>query len=129
MIADDLIVLGTDGSGDPFGLFYPRSATPSGRVPVVEIGSISSAANMALGGTDLGRYLRAVAAYYLVLLNGPTDALDVLEVPDQLRNGPGRSFAPYIAWADPQLPDPRADPYAARLDIAEVEAVLGALRS
>ena len=68
----------------PIRALLSRPSYAFGQVPVASRSARSpSAANMALGGTDLGRYLRAVSAYYLVLLHGPTDALDVLDVPKQ----------------------------------------------
>ena len=126
-IPDDLLVLGSDGAGDPIGLWYPPHAGPADRVPTVLVGAIFEPGCMAIGGTDLGRFLRAESAFYLVDVEGADEALDALGATMAVRSAGTRTMAPYVEWADPSLPDSRVDPYLARLDAAQVASTVASL--
>lgn len=129
-IPDDVLVFGSNGADELFGLWYPSGARGEGPMPVVMIGSVFEPKCLALAGTDLPRFLLAWSAYYLVLLEAPTQALDALAVPDALRIGNNAwSLEPFVRWADPTLPDHDPDPYARGMDPSTLAEVINGLTS
>ena len=107
-IPDELLVFGTDGGGDPFGLWYPPAAESDDPAPVVRVGAIFEPICMALAGTELTRFLLGLTAYYLTLEDAPSEALDALALPEPLRViDEDGDLAPYVRWADPELEDLR----------------------
>jgi hypothetical protein len=114
----DVLMFGTNGGGELFGLWYPDGADPAGPTPVVEIGSVFEPDCMALVGTDLAPFLRAWTAYYFLICEAPAVALDAIDLPTHLRVAEPESLEPYFRWADPDLPNHDPDPYTDRLDAA-----------
>jgi hypothetical protein len=85
------------------------------------VGAVFAPACMALAGTSLTRFMRAWSGYYLVSGDAPVAALDALGLPAHLRTMDDETgFAPYFAWADPDLSEPEPDPYSRGLDRDEI---------
>lgn len=129
-IPDQVLMFGSNGGSDLFGLWYPPGAPADGPTPVVMIGSVFEPASLALAGTDLPRFLLAWSAYYLVhdLDEAPAEALDALELPESLREiDEDGGLAPCFRWADPDLPDPDPDPYGRGMDAAGIAACIALL--
>jgi hypothetical protein len=124
-IPDELLIFGDDGTGDQLGIWLPtaRDAQPL----IVQVGEIyGDDRNLAIVGDDLSAFLLARTAYSLLLLSDEEDtraALAALDLPEHLHELAGEEdddlFA-FLAWASPDLPDPRPDPYARGLTGAEV---------
>lgn len=124
-IPPQVVAIGTNGGGNIFGLWYPDGADPTSLTPVVEIGQVFEPGCMALVGTDLHRFLLARTAYYVLLDDAPTAALDAIELPVGLRvvDHPD-GLAPYFRWADPDLPNHDPNPYVDRLDANDIARLL-----
>jgi len=123
-IPDELILVGDNGAGDPFGLWLPDPPAEGGMV--VEAGRMFDAGSFAVAATSLDRYLQARTAYYLLLIGADTAALDTLQIPHELRTAGGDEpdYLRLLDWADPERPDSTADPYEAGLDVAALRSVL-----
>jgi hypothetical protein len=84
----------------------------------------------ALAGTDLAPFLKGRTAYYLILLDADPSALDALGVPEPLRvqaeEADNDLYYALREWADPELRDPRADPYARPTNAEELRRLYGA---
>lgn len=124
-IPDELLIFGGDGSGDQFGIWLPtaRDARPL----IVQVGEIyGDERNLAIVGDDLPSFLHAWTAYYLMLLSDEQEtdeALAALDLPEHLRELAGDGdddLFELIAWMNPELPDPRPDPYERGLTASEV---------
>jgi hypothetical protein len=124
-IPDELLIFGDDGAGDQLGIWLPtaRGAQPL----IVQVGEIyGDDRNLAIVGDDLPSFLLARTAYALLLLSDEEDtaeALAALDLPDYLHELDGEGdddLFELLAWASPQLPDARPDPYARGLSAAEV---------
>ena len=126
-IPDELLIFGGDGSGDQFGIWLPtaRDARPL----IVQVGEIYGD-DRNLVGDDLPSFLHAWTAYYLLSFSEDEDTsagLAALELPGRLRalppDGDDDTYFELLAWANPELPDPRPDPYERGLTAAEVSAL------
>ena len=124
-IPDELLIFGDDGAGDQLGIWLPtaRNARPL----IVQVGEIyGDEPNLAIVGDDLASFLLARTAYYLLLLSDEEDtsaALAALDLPEHLHelDGDGDDdLFELLAWASPELPDARPDPYVRGLTAAEV---------
>jgi SMI1-KNR4 cell-wall len=108
-LPSELLVFGGDGSDGTYGLWMEKSAD---REPIV-VETVDAGGSFAVVGDDLANFLVGRSAYYLLLYAdyfNPTNALDTLEVPNELR-GTDLDDEHYHAvwrWANPNLPD--ADP-------------------
>jgi hypothetical protein len=124
-VPDEVVIFGSDGGGDPFGLWLPEST--AARPLVVKIGAIFEAGCMAIVGEDLNAFLRAWTAYYLLLPDRKetTAGLDALEVPDNLRPGEpdDEAFGQIVEWASPTITGSMSDPYEATLTAEDVRRI------
>ena len=123
-VPDQLRIAGDNGAGDPFGLWL--SSAQTGAPPIVSIGAIFEPKCMSVAGSSLLPFLRARTAYYLMLCDGPSVALDALEVPENLRSAESDDalWAAIVAWADPTRPRVSDDPYTAELDVKGIESAI-----
>jgi hypothetical protein len=126
-IPAELRVFGDNGAGDLFGLWLPPGRSTERAVPVITVGGVFKPRCMAIAGTDLARFLTTRTAYYLMVCECESEALDLLEVPMSLRTDvPGdETFAALTRWADPGLADPNPDPYQRGLDAEELRKRYG----
>lgn len=125
-IPGELMMFGTNGGGDQFGLWYPPNSASHAPTPVVMVGQVFEPASLALVGTDLPQFLRAWSGYYMILLESPIEALDALGLPESLREiDDDAGLAPYFRWADPAKADPYPDPYERGLDAAGIATLIG----
>lgn len=126
-VPDELVLFGSDGGGDPMGLWLP--ATPT-RPLVVRIGAIFEPGCMSIVGEDLNAFLRAWTAYYLLLpdLEMATAGLDALELPDHLRSDDpdDETWVQIMDWASPTITSSMSDPYEARLTADDVRHIAAA---
>ena len=83
-IPDEVVVLGNNGQGEPFGIWLSKSedAQPA----IIEIGEIFESGSMAIVGSSLGPFLLSRTAYYLLLEEAGHEPLDVISVPMSLRS-------------------------------------------
>lgn len=118
LIPPDLLVLGSDGSDELYGVWAPRGTR---RSLVVMVGdTLGEEPALAVVGTSLPSFLAAWTAYHLPAELGETAAvsvcLDQLQVPEALREGESEFDEEHLhallGWASPDLPDPEPDPYA-----------------
>jgi hypothetical protein len=120
-VPDELVLFGTDGGGDPLGLWLPAAAT---RPIVVKIGAIFEPGCMGIVGEDLNAFLRAWTAYYLLLPDreATTAGLDALELPELLRSDDpdDETFAQILEWASPTITGSISNPYEAMLTAEDV---------
>lgn len=112
-VPPELLVVGDNGAGEAIGLWVVPDAQ---RAPVVLMGTPTDELNLAVVGTTLAGFLAASTAYSLPLAApgdpAVTHCLDELGVPAQLRGGEDDEDQwALLAWASPDLPDPRPDPY------------------
>jgi hypothetical protein len=119
-IPQELVVFGDNGGDESFGLWLPTSRSTTDPVPVIEIAEGGEAAleleerdGFAVIGTGLPNFLTSWSAYYLLLLEAETAALEALSVPESFwnREADDSLMNDLLAWADPALPDPHPDPY------------------
>jgi hypothetical protein len=125
-VPEQLVVFGDDGQGDSFGVWLP--ADGGARPVVVQIGQVFEEACMAVVGDDLASFLRGWGAYYAALTEDEEVIEEVPEfrLPDELAlkdDGSDEEFHAIMRWANPNLPDPRPDPYERGLTAAEVDAI------
>jgi hypothetical protein len=121
-IPKEVVVFGGDGSDGTYGLWLPEGTPRKPDCAVVEIGE---AKGLALRATNLCSFLTWKTAYFL-LLDGEIKALDAVELPGDLRVDDGDQYARLIRWADPEVPDPLADPYKCPVTVEEMRARFGA---
>jgi hypothetical protein len=124
-VPDDVVIFGSDGGGDPLGLWLPAAAPA--QPLVVKIGAIFEPGCMGIIGEDLNAFLRAWTAYYLLVHDREAAAagLNALELPEHLRSGDpeDESFAQIVRWASPTITDSMSDPYEARLTAEDVRRI------
>jgi hypothetical protein len=132
-VPDELVVFGDNGSDEVFGLWLPVGADTSSQHPVIEVAEVFDKPEaLAVVGTDLCRFLRAWTAFYTLMYvrKGKVErtALDVLGVPEELRAqvDEDTQFRRLFAWSDPNLPDPRPDPYKRGRTAEGLRAAYGA---
>lgn len=128
-IPESLLVFGSDGTDDLFGLWIPRDGRQR-RWRVVQIGAVFEQRCMAVVGDDLASFLRGWTAYYLLLHRDEMDtreALLTLGVPADLRSlagdGTEEEFFAVLRWASAGLPDPEPDPYERGLAPEDLDAL------
>jgi hypothetical protein len=84
---------------------------------------------MALAATNLPAFLRAWSGYFMAMMEAPEPALKALGLPKSLwvqtSSIHSQAIAPYLAWADPELPSKNPDSHLDRLDAEGVRALLG----
>ena len=112
-VPEELLVIGDNGGGEVFGVWVVPGAR---RAPLVQMGSPTEEADLAVLGTTLGGFLAAWTAFYLPLAGEGDPAVDrclhELDVPAHLRSGDSEEHLwALLAWASPDLPDPQPDPY------------------
>lgn len=125
-IPDSLLVFGSNGAGSVLGIWLPQS--PAAHA-VIEVGELFKPASMAILGTRLSRFLAGWTAYHLLLTSDqldPEPALDALALPAELRAPDPDTNHCYalLQWADPDLPNPRPDPYLHGLNATELDRLL-----
>jgi len=124
-VPDEVVIFGSDGCGDPLGLWLPGTGTA--RPVVVKIGAIFEPGCMGILGEDLNAFLRAWTAYHLLLPDRKvaTAALNALELPEYLRSDhpDDETFAQILEWASPTVLRSMSDPYEARLTPADVHRI------
>jgi hypothetical protein len=125
-VPDEVVVFGSDGGGDPFGLWLADGARPL----VVHIGAIFEPGSMGIAGEDVNAFLRAWTAYYLLLPDreATTAGLDALGLPDHLRSDDPdeETFAQIMQWASPSIDASLHDPYEALLTADDVRRIADA---
>jgi hypothetical protein len=123
-VPDEVVIFGSDGGGDPLGLWLPAEAA---RPVVVKIGAIFEPGCMGILGEDLNAFLRAWTAYYLLLPDREraSAGLDALELPERLRSDdPGdETFAQIVEWASPTVIGSLSDPYEVALTAEDVRRI------
>ena len=123
-IPDDVVIFGSDGGGDPFGVWLP---TAEARPVVVKIGAIFKPGCMGIMGEDVNAFLRGWTAFYLLLSeeDEATAGLDALELPERLRSDDAgdETFAQIMAWASPTITGSLSDPYEALLTAEDVRRI------
>lgn len=133
-IADELVVIGDNGGDEMFGVWLPTGEARSS-APIVEIAELGEpivgleeVEGLAVAGTDLERFLVSRTAYYSLLYEAGSRALDLLGVPTDLRvDDPGDDvFAALHAWADPELLDRDPDPYRRPVGASRLRKQFGA---
>lgn len=121
-IPEELVLLGTDGRDGAIGVWTPAGARHC--VVAQAVMSLDGRPALAVLGTSLAGFLAAWTAYYLPLSLGQTEGvtafLDELGVPAGLREGESEFDEEHLhallAWASPDLPDDKPDPYARPAD-------------
>jgi hypothetical protein len=122
-VPDEVVIFGSDGGGDPFGVWLP---TADGRPVVVRIGAIFEPGCMGIVGEDVNAFLRAWTACYLLHhRQAATAGLDALELPERLRSDDldDQTFAQIIEWASPTIAGSMSDPYDARSTAEDVRRI------
>ena len=124
-VPEEVVLFGSDGGGDPFGVWLPDGP---GRPLVVHVGSIGEPGCLGVVGEDVNAFLRGRTAFYLQLPDQDTTAaLDALGVPAELRSAdPDDDTARQLhEWANPTVDWSLADPYEARLTADDVRRISG----
>jgi hypothetical protein len=109
-IPDEVVVFGSDGADDSFGLWLPHTRHEDDPAPVIQIAEVGD--GLAIAGTSLLPFLVGRSAYYL-LDEAAESALSALGVPERLWGAEpdDEAFAELVRWADPELSEPLPDPY------------------
>lgn len=125
-VPDEVVIFGSDGGGDPLGLWLPGTAA---RPVVVKIGAIFEPGCMGIVGEDLNAFLRAWTAYHLLLPDreAVTAGLNALELPERLRadDPDEETFVRILEWASPAITASMGDPYEAELTAEDVRRIAG----
>jgi SMI1/KNR4 family protein SUKH-1 len=127
-LPQEAVVFGSDGSDGIFSAWLPATPLQSG-VPIIDSGI--EGGSVALVATDLIPFLVGRTAYYLVLEEADAAAMDVLSIPERFRVTEREAshlnfFFEVRAWADPELPDPTADPHDNPTDVNAIRELYGA---
>jgi len=128
LIPDQVLMFGGNGSDEVFGLWCPDQDSTDVDPPAVMVGMTLKPACLALVGSRFSRFLMGWTAYYMVLLNAPGEAFEVLGLRGELQESDLESISPYFAWADPDLPDPDPDPYVRGHDAAGIAQLVTRIR-
>jgi hypothetical protein len=124
-IPDEILVFGSNGSDDLFGIWLPETKNEFFRCPVLQIGEIFEPKCMAIAGTDFVPFLYSWTAYYLMLYETNNAAIDALGIPYSLRHKADEMdddiFAQLCRWADPRLRDSNPNPYEHGYDAEELK--------
>lgn len=122
-VPEELLVLGGNGGDEVLGVWVVPDAR---RTLVVMMGSPSDEPDLAVFGTSLAGFLAAWSAFHLPLGDpgddpAIADALAELGAPaPQTRPDDEEHFLRLLAWASPDLPDPRPDPYGSPVAPADL---------
>jgi hypothetical protein len=123
-VPDEVVIFGSDGGGDPLGLWLSAAAA---RSIVVKLGAIFEPACMGIVGEDVNAFLRAWTGYYLLLpgREASTAGLNALELPEHLRSDDpdDETFAQIVEWASPTITGSMSDPYEAQLTANDVRRI------
>jgi hypothetical protein len=124
-IAEELVVLGDNGSDDSFGIWLARRPSSDDPGPVIQIAEVGH--GYAVAGTGFVSFLTWWTAYYLLLYDVGRDALRALGIPERLWGAnPDEELVDELTqWADPELPDPVPDPYGRPTDVEALRARFG----
>jgi hypothetical protein len=126
-VPQQVLAFGDNGSDSTFGVWLPDNSMSSS--PVIEIGAIHTPNCMAIAGTSLFHFLLGWTAYYFMLLEVDSKALDIIQLPEELRFDAQEleeeHFAAIRKWADPQLPNFTPDPYVQKYDASDIKNILG----
>ncbi len=110
LVPDELWIAGSDGEGNPFGLWLPAATRSIG--PVAEMEQSSEPHCLAVAGSSLNAFLLNRTVYFLLshfeCEPSPDAAFDALGVPPKLRSLEP-TFDPDVReqidrWADPDRP-------------------------
>ncbi|WP_152191713.1 SMI1/KNR4 family protein [Georgenia satyanarayanai] len=122
-VPEELLVLGGTGGDEVLGVWVVPDAR---RTLVVVMGSPSEEPDLAVLGTSLAGFLAAWSAYFLPL-GDPGDDPAIGECLTELGAPAGPAVLDdeehvlrLLAWASPDIPDPRPDPYERPLSPAEL---------
>lgn len=135
-VPDELWIAGSDGEGNPFGLWLPAATREV--CPVVKTEPIfNSSGCLAIAGSSLKAFLLLRTVYFLLLYRdeaSPDAAFAVLNVPREVRSikatNNDLAWAAIALWADPEclaLLDPPDEGYLQRLTAREVSRRLGCI--
>lgn len=123
-VPDELVLFGSDGGGDPLGVWLPAAAT---QPIVVKIGATFEPGCMGIVGEDFNAFLRAWTAYHLLLpgREATTIGLNALGLPEHLRSDDpdDETFAEIVKWASPTITGSISDPYEAQLTADDVRRI------
>jgi SMI1/KNR4 family protein SUKH-1 len=118
-IPEEVLVVGANGGGEPYGVWLPPSRFP---LPVVQVGAIFKPDCLALVATGLVPFLLVQTAGYLLCAGDQPGALEVLGVPRRIQSAQvgTDTMTELRRWADPKLPNPAADVYEDRLTVDDI---------
>ena len=111
-VPEEVLVFADNGSESNFGIWLPEVRNETFRNPIIEIAEPAERC-MTVVGTSFMPFLLGCTAYYLMLSEADSIALDAIGIPSSLR-GRRRDdelFADLCRWADPTLPDYHPDAY------------------
>jgi hypothetical protein len=133
-IPSEVVVFGDNGSDEHYGFWTAQSSTDPFGCPIIEIGQLFiDPACMSLAATDLLPFLYGETVFSSLLSEIGDEALDILELPQELRVGrsvvDNKHFARIRRWADPGLPDPDPEPYTKGLDSLQIRSLLGVIKN
>ena len=147
-IPKEIRIFAGDGGGGLFGIWLPACGNPIYNHPIIEVGELFEEGCMGLAGTNLISFLRGWSAYHLMLkesdeswrvelgedkdapnrLKRLQTALDMVQVPQSLRENFDDYMHPFKKWADPLLLDPHGDSYNQRYTVADLKRLFGESR-
>jgi|GEM_PF-3553557 len=125
-IPQEVLAFADNGSDGTFGIWLDENEFSDS--PVISVGAIYEPGCMAIAGTSLFNFMLGWSAYYFLLLEVDTKALDIIQLPKKLRfkahELEDEQFAEIRKWADPRLPDFDPDPYKLRYTVSQVREIL-----
>jgi hypothetical protein len=124
-IPPELLVFGGDGQGDQLGCWLPEGIETLDP-PVVLLGQVFEPKCLAVMSLGVVSFFKGWTAYYLQVIEAPDEAQDALGTPSFLQSTDPDEELLYrcLAWASPDLPDPRPDPYTRGLSAEELASLL-----
>lgn len=127
-IPPELLVFADNLAEHYYTIWLPRPTSRRFNHPVIEFGEGSGDRDgWALVGTDIFRFLYSQTLYLFLDRNPTPQIIDALELPDEVRRAIDTpELLPCIRlWVDPEIPDPRAEPFDRPTGIAQLRQLLG----
>ena len=126
LIPNEVLAFADNGGDSTYAIWIEQNDLSDS--PIIEIGTCFDSPCLSIVGTSLFNFLLGWTAYYFLLYEVNTEAIDLIKLPKELRFNASElddeQFAAIRKWADPKLPEFNPDPYVQKLDAQAIRELL-----